>query len=1028
MPELATNLLLTKLIVPPLRAVLERPHLLSQLSLGLDTTLTTVVGGAGYGKTTLLAQFAREQEAAAVWYRVEPDDADPVHFLRHLAHGLRERWGLKAAQLGSRLEGLYGAPGPEALAAALVADLLAGGAVPRLLILDDWHELPAGAPSQALLTRLVLAAPPNLHLYVASRTAPPLPLDRLRARGQLTELRQEDLCFRPEEAAALFRDVYRSRLTAAEVERLHGVTAGWATGLYLAHYARQQGDQGWLQRGADLAYRFFLGEVLERATAAERRLLLFASLVPCLDRAAGAALTGDPEAGETLKTLAAGHRFVQRLDDGTYQLHPLFREHLRRELHARHGEAEIAAAQARLAGRYAAAGQPDRAVPHLLAARCWQEAAAYLQAHLVRLGHQGQWGLLQEIAAQAPPPEQPEYPWWIMVQGKLAEARGELDAAAGTYRAAAGRFRADGNHVGATAAERARVMALLGGGQAGAALELLRELQQRTDPDALAWRPTLLSQLAQVLFRTGRPGEARLALEEALVTARVAGDRQLEARALNSMAMYVYCGCQDLHRARQSLVAAVAAVAPLNLPSIHTILQGNLGVTLAHLGDYPAALATLQDALHLAGEMHDAIAQARALEGLGLVHSFRGEFALGEEYLLRAWEVGQGIALRAQSVAQGLCNLYRRWGRPQDALNWGARAVALGAHVNLPYLMVSTLGEYALALLAAGRAAAAPAPLQQAEALAAAPGYAGDRLVLDLAWVRLLDGQDTPAAAAARQRWQAALATPENGAWLATERMAPARAAAAPPPATPTPAQADRPYRLTLLGAFRLERAGEPVALRPMVQKLLALLALRGERPMAREELAALMWPEAAPEAQLNSLRVALHQVRKAAPDLFTITAGTVCVRAAALRVDVTAFEQRLSDADRLWAGEDIDGAVRAYRAAATLYGGDLAPVPGQDSRAEHLRQRYVAALLRLARHAFATGTGAVAVELCERVLTADPYREDAYRLLMRVAAQSGGAREVTAAYNRLKGVLAELRLGPTAGTRRLLQRLLVGA
>lgn len=1008
-------LLLTKLLVPPVRSSLERPRLLDMLTLGLDTALTVVVGGAGYGKTTVLAQWAREQEAP-FWYRVDAADSDLAAFVRHLHHGLRERWGLAAGHLGALLGGAdHRLPAPERLAAAVLADILAGGAGSRILILDDYHEVGPGAPTHLLVERLVAAAPPNLHLFIAGRAAPPLPLDRLRARGHLTEIGQADLEFSPEEAAALFRDVYRARLAPAEADRLHRLTGGWVTGLYLAHYARQQGDRDWLERGADLAYRFFLEEVLEQASPAEGRLLLFASLVPELDAAAAVALTGDPGAGATLGVLAAQHRFLLPLGRGSFQLHPLFREHLRRELAARHGPEAIAAAQARLADLYLAAGQPDRAVAHLLAARRWPEVARYLEAHLPRLGYQAQWALLGEIVAQAPPAEHPAYAWWIMARGRLAEGRGDQEGAIGAYRAAAARLAADGNRQGFTLARRTLVLALMGGGRSTEALALLRELEQDTDPDALAWRPTLLNHLAQVLFRTGQPAAAEAALEAALQEARRAGDRLLEARARNSQAIYVHVGRHRLARARRALTEALALVEPFPVPTVQAILRANLGVTLAGLGEYDAALATLRDAADRAGALQDGVGLARALEGVGLVHSLRGDFAPAEECLQRAWAVGEGIALRALCVATQLCNLYRRWGRPELAVTWGARAADLGPPVGMPHLTVEALAEYALALLAAGRPEAARAPLAQAEALAGAPSYRGDRVVLDLAWFRLLAGQDTPEAAAARRRWQAVQATPEFAPWLASE------AVAARPPA-------ERPYSLTLLGAFRLERGGTALSLRPMVQKLLATLALRGGRPMARDELAGLLWPGAAPEAGLNSLRVALHQLRRVASDLLAVTGGSVGVRPGALRVDATEFQERLDSADRLWAGDDLEGAVQAYQAAVALYRGDLVAPDAADGWAEHLRQRYVAALLRLARHALATGAPARAGDLCEQALASDPYREDAYRLLMRVAARSGGARAVQATYRRLQGALAELRLAPTAGTRRLLQQLLTGA
>jgi LuxR family maltose regulon positive regulatory protein len=205
-----------------------RPRLAGALGGGL----VLVCAPAGFGKTALLADWLRSGDRPVAWLSLDAGDNDPVRFWRHLVAALdRARPGI-----GERVAPLLG-PAPsslEGLVTALINELAASpGDNEIVLVLDDYHLVDA-QQVHVSLAFLLEHLPAGLHLVLASRSDPPLPLARLRARGQLTELRTEELRFTAEEAAALLRESAGPGLPGAAVAALLARTEGWAAGLQLA--------------------------------------------------------------------------------------------------------------------------------------------------------------------------------------------------------------------------------------------------------------------------------------------------------------------------------------------------------------------------------------------------------------------------------------------------------------------------------------------------------------------------------------------------------------------------------------------------------------------------------------------------------------------------------------------------------------------------------------------------------------------------------------------------------------------------
>src|SRR6185312_11281893 len=319
-------LLATKLHMPrPRPGQVLRPRLTARLDEGLARGLILASAPAGYGKTVLLADWARRGEPPVAWLSLDAGDNDPARFWHHAVAALdRARPGT-----GERVAPLLGPPAPtsfQSLVTALINDLTGQEA---LLVLDDYHVI--GSPQvHESLAFLVEHRPAGICVVLASRSDPPLPLARLRARGQLTEIRVADLRFTPAEAGELLQHA-AAALPDASVAALAARTEGWAAGLQLTALSlRGQDDAAAFVAAFTGSHRYVLDylaeEVLERQDEQLRTFLLETSV---LDRLSGPlcdAVTGRRGSQALLEQAERAGLFLIPLDElrGWWRYHHLF--------------------------------------------------------------------------------------------------------------------------------------------------------------------------------------------------------------------------------------------------------------------------------------------------------------------------------------------------------------------------------------------------------------------------------------------------------------------------------------------------------------------------------------------------------------------------------------------------------------------------------------------------------------------------------------------------------------------------------
>jgi LuxR family transcriptional regulator, maltose regulon positive regulatory protein len=362
-------LLATKLYMPASRpGLVPRPRLLARLDEGLAQGLVLVCAPAGYGKTVLLADWARRGRQPVAWLSLDAGDNDPARFWRHAVAALdRARPGI-----GERVAPLLGPPAPssfQGLVTALINNLAADEA---LLVLDDYHVIGSQQVHESLAF-LLEHRPAAIGVVLASRSDPPLALARLRARGQLTEVRVAELRFARAEAGELLRQA-ASALPDASVAALAARTEGWAAGLQLAALSlRGQADAAAFVTAFTGSHRYVLDylaeEVLEGQPGPLRTFLLETSVLERLSGPLCDAVTGREGSQGLLEEAERAGLFLIPLDEvrGWWRYHHLFADLLRARL-----QQELPGRAAQLhrnaAAWYAGNGLADDAIGHAAAA------------------------------------------------------------------------------------------------------------------------------------------------------------------------------------------------------------------------------------------------------------------------------------------------------------------------------------------------------------------------------------------------------------------------------------------------------------------------------------------------------------------------------------------------------------------------------------------------------------------------------------------------------------------------------------
>ncbi len=380
-----TPTLATKLYIPPPRSkVVLRPCLIERMNEGLSSgrKLTFISAPAGFGKTTIVSEWVAGCKRPVAWLSLDEGDKDPTRFLTYLVAALQTI----AGNIGAALLGVLQSPQPPSTESILTALINEITTIPDnfIFVLDDYHIIDS-KPVDNALTFLLEHLPPQIHLVIATREDPDLPLARLRGRGQLTELRAADLRFTPAEAAEFLNQVMGLNLSAEDIAALETRTEGWIAGLQLAALSMQgRSNSASFIKSFTGSHHFILDylveEVLQQQSESVQTFLLHTSI---LDRLSGSlcdAVTAQDGGRGMLETLERGNLFVVPLDNQRqwYRYHHLFADVLQAHLIAAQPE-QVSSLHQRASMWYEQNGLPPDAIRHALAAKDFVRAAELIE-------------------------------------------------------------------------------------------------------------------------------------------------------------------------------------------------------------------------------------------------------------------------------------------------------------------------------------------------------------------------------------------------------------------------------------------------------------------------------------------------------------------------------------------------------------------------------------------------------------------------------------------------------------------------
>ena len=679
---MTTPLLTTKLHIPPIRSELvSRPRLTERLNEGTTRKLTLVSAPAGFGKTTLLSEWAAylrlpiadfrlsvdsaeianrksQIQNRVAWVSLDKDDSDPARFWAYFIAALQT----VQAEAGNAILAAFQSPQPPPIEMVLTTLINEIAAMPHhfALVLDDYHQIEA-QPIHKALAFLLDHLPPQMHLVIAGRADPPLPLARLRGRGQLTELREDDLRFTPDEAAAFLNQVMGLNLSEQDVAALEARTEGWIVGLQLAALSmRGRQDVGQFVKSFTGSHRYILDylieEVFQQQSADVQDFLLRTSILnrltaPLCDAVLdirdwrldiGPAQAQYPISNiqypsyQMLEQLEAANLFIIPLDQERrwYRYHRLFADLLRHRLDRVCEPKQVALLHAQASQWYETNVFPADAVHHALAAHDWERAAT----------------LVQDLS------------------GSLLE-RGEVMTLLGWLRALPDEV------------VRARPQlclecswALILTGQLDAAESYLAQAEQAAQDDA----PSLGGIVAAQAYIARTRGDARRTIE-------------LSQQALTLLPQY------DL--------------------SARSVVAVNLGIAHWSSGHLTEAEQALIEADHAAQQSGNMYVRLTALSFLGTIQAARGRLHQAAELFRQATRLGGQSPAIAHAHIEFSALLYE-WNDLEAAADHPQRGIELSQRGGNVEVQISGYRVLARVRQAQGDASAALAALQKAHQLA----------------------------------------------------------------------------------------------------------------------------------------------------------------------------------------------------------------------------------------------------------------------------------------------------------------------
>ncbi len=1073
-------LLRTKFLVPrPRPELLPRPRLLEWLNFNADKRLTLLSAPAGYGKTTLLADFINAstlpfdaaQGKPFAWYTLDAQDSDPTVFLTYLIEALRS---MKRAPesltraIGQTAQSLLDSAeaniSPRRVLTVLVNELAEVIETPWLIVLDDYHFVTSPVVHQ-LVDFLLENAPNDLRLIISTRVDPPLALARLRARGQLAELRASSLRFRDDEVAHWIQ-TNLPEISTESLNLLSEKTEGWVAALQIIRSSlsgRGAQDVDAMLSGMSGSQQFIFDylaeEVFKRLPEDTQEFLLRTSILQQMDASACNAVASVQNAQSILEELEKQNLFVSSLDPQRrwYRYHYLFREFLLSRLQ-RVETGSIRGLERSAGQHYESQGELEVALSHYLNAQDFESAARVVSVFAADYVERGRVEVLHRYLSALPAEVMKANPELLLQHGNAHWRLGQAGAAISAYEEARSSFAAQNNPSGVCRALTRLAEVNRAQGNYRQAETLSTEALSFANDDHAARAEALMALAKSVGFLTGMDKGRQLA-EEAVEEARLAEDRlSALARANFLQSLGQICWWHGDPQATVRYCQEALQIAPEEFSPIGVQAYISLVTPYLYWRELDKALQYAERGLQIAQTLHLKELLPSAYTALGNVLTRLGETARAEASLRQGMEIGQqlGLASYEQLMATGYLayNLCGQ-GRIEEARQLAEGA--LWSYTGSPdtyeaYVCRSVLADVALE----------NRQLDKAERLYAELVEVGERrqfriplamVYFGLAYIHLETKRPASGLEYARKALRLIEASRtfqlflDQGIRSQVVSEALIRAGEKSPflervlENLPEKSVQVLPYRYSIrvqcFGNFRVLLNGEEVSQERWVsakaRDLLAyFVTMRGEKIPADKAFDAIWGVKE--RTSRTAFHTALSRLRNAlkagdnSPRLILVEVGEYWLDSAHFSIDVDEFNAAIAKA-RSATNNEI--AAEWYEGAVTLYQGEYLQNLYYDwvfPERRRLAQAYLNALQELSAYHLSAQSPAKAMEYIEKAIHLDTLNEDLYRLSMRAYAAAGDRSNVARVYAKLQKILLdELNTKPMKETMDLYGKLMDG-
>ncbi len=1077
-----TFFLRTKLLAPrPAPELLFRERLIEKLRTNLSLPMTLVTANAGSGKTTLVADFLRQQKRSYVWYQLDHTDSDPAVFVGYLAQGIQRRVPGFGETIFAYLQANELAQQPERAADVLLNEILEHVEQQLIVVLDDYHHLGADTSVHAVVDRLIAYLPDVMHVIIISRDMPPLTLARLRSQDSLAVIDRNDLLFTAQETQELFRKVFGLELTAEQLHEYGERTHGWITALQLVRQVAQrqgaaaEGDAadplGVLHQSERDIFEYFAEEVFSAEPSDIQKYLMRIALLERIDVETCARLYPELIASAILPQLVRRNVFLTVASDARgeeYRLHPLFQSFLRRRLRTEIGLPGVAAEHVRCADHFLARGDWDGAVRHLLEAEQFDRAGAVISDHGREWIATGKLASLSSLAESLPNAVLDAHPRALAHRAEVARLRGEFETAQTLFRRAAAALRAIG------------------------------------DDEAEA---EALHSLATIARRQGDYESAFKYLDRAVELTK--SDSPVRAKCGNTRGL-CFASQGEYTAAEREFRVALQSAEERNDEHQIRLITHNLGLPAMMRGDFGEALHWLRRMVRT--DDREAPIPQEALGHLNIArcHLYRGELDESERHLDLALERCQLFNLVGQlgEALEAYGNLWRERSNFSRAAEFYERASRSYEEAGIDFSRVELLEEQALLSLKAGDVARARA---QIDRLVASRKARHDKIgvftaTLALARVRIAEREFhqtrdelLPALEYFRgcgQYYYEAQACIELAAcelalenepqmfvrlrraldlaarydydyWLRQEiarrpalfasdvaqdmlpsdlrgqlstiTVAPVEGAKAVATLTPGPLV---DLTVNMLGPVEIFRdparsfAADAWTTR-RARDILCYIVSRRHHRAPKDTIIDTFWAEDNVATIEKNFHPTISHIRKALNSNQPLKQNFIIYRDGdyqlnsefSYRIDTETFERLISDGESARRERVYDRCIDCYEQAVALYRGEFMQgtyEPWVDEQRSYYREQYLRMLESLAAVAEKKQEWPRTMDLAHRILREDQFREDIHCMLMRTHAALGNRVAVKEQYEALHELLQkELGVEPAAQTQRTFRELM---